>query len=270
MVEAASGEEILHILEKDKAFELILMDVHLPSACGLSIIDRIRDEAEHKIPIIGITLVASSEQVKEALARGMTDCITKPLSVAQLSRTMIARIREHAVSIQKQLENTLLIASTDPLTKVKSVHAYTDMVTDLSRKLLAQEELQYAVVMCDINDLKDENDTHGHDSGDRYIMNCCHILCDVFKNSPVYRVGGDEFIVLLQGPDLKNAKKLMEQLSLAENAAESLPDTSAGRASFAFGIAYYEPENDLYFSDTVKRADAQMYKNKREKTQTDA
>jgi GGDEF domain-containing protein len=53
--------------------------------------------------------------------------------------------------------------------------------------------------MFDLNDLKHINDRYGHERGDEYIVNCCRLICQVFKHSPVFRIGGDEFVALLRG-----------------------------------------------------------------------
>ena len=64
----------------------------------------------------------------------------------------------------------------------------------------------------DANNLKMINDNYGHGAGDEYIKGCCKILCDVFCHSPVFRIGGDEFAVILKGRDYHNRNDLMKEI----------------------------------------------------------
>jgi len=59
------------------------------------------------------------------------------------------------------------------------------------------EAPEFGVIGCDVNGLKKINDTLGHKAGDEYICAACKMLCEYFKHSPVFRIGGDEFVVIL-------------------------------------------------------------------------
>ena len=82
-------------------------------------------------------------------------------------------------------------------------------------------------------------------------------ICNIFSHSPVYRYGGDEFVVIMRGRDYDNRKMLMDLLK-AENRTHSV----YGGAVIACGISDYVPGEDTKFSDVFVRADAQMYENK--------
>ena len=118
------------------------------------------------------------------------------------------------------------------------------------------------MIMCDINDLKKENDTYGHDVGDIYIKNCCKIICNVFTHSPVYRIGGDEFVVVLTGSDYRNREMLLSQMKGMVAAAMKIDSSENGKASFAAGMAVYDPEKFDSVGAIVREADRQMYRNK--------
>ena len=66
--------------------------------------------------------------------------------------------------------------------------------------------------MADINNLKYVNDTYGHELGDEYIKGCCRIICNIFEESQVYRIGGDEFVVILKDSDYFCRVMLMDDL----------------------------------------------------------
>lgn len=150
----------------------------------------------------------------------------------------------------------------DPLTGVGSKAAYVNKVDELNDAIKAGHT-DFAFVMVDMNDLKHINDGFGHKMGDVYINGCCHMICDVFKHSPVYRIGGDEFVAILQGADYENRYALVEKLkkmyeqTLLNNDAEPWE-----RFSAAVGMAEHASDDcsvDLVF----KRADKAMYKDKK-------
>jgi diguanylate cyclase (GGDEF)-like protein len=118
--------------------------------------------------------------------------------------------------------------------------------------------------MVDLNGLKTVNDTYGHDHGDKYIIGACHLTCEVFKHSPVYRIGGDEFVVVLKDIDYLDRETLVEALRNRFNALEGdLSREPWERYSAAVGIAVYNPELDSSTDDVLHRADEAMYENKR-------
>lgn len=120
---------------------------------------------------------------------------------------------------------------------------------------------EFAIVVLDINDLKRINDSFGHDFGDMMIMDACKLICKVFAHSPVYRIGGDEFTVILEGADYENYKRLLEKFQSAiDEYNENVRVDS--RLSIARGIAVYNSGTDLVFSNVFKRADSAMYQNK--------
>jgi diguanylate cyclase (GGDEF)-like protein len=150
---------------------------------------------------------------------------------------------------------------------MSSIAAYSEKVADLSEKM-KDGEVRFGIVLADVDRLKSENDSNGHDSGDRYIVNCASILSSVFRNCPVYRTGGDEFTVVLEGVFYEKADRLLSQLRFEVENASRLPDTRSGRASFSFGYAEFDPNKDTSVSDVVKRADIEMYREKAKRNVT--
>ena len=159
----------------------------------------------------------------------------------------------------KKLAKAKLLARTDELTGVKNSTAFKEYVDQFDARIDSKEDsLEFAVVMCDINDLKHTNDTMGHNSGDEEIKETSRLICGIFQHSPVFRVGGDEFVVLLTGSDYARRDQLMRSFGdLAENnrRAGTGPVVAAGMAVYG--------EGDAKFSDVFKRADRLMYENKR-------
>ena len=112
--------------------------------------------------------------------------------------------------------------------------------------------------MVDMNNLKTLNDTYGHERGNEAIKKTCAILCEVFAHSPVYRVGGDEFVVVVKGRDYQNIDALLDRFTAAMAATEGEPWE---RLSAATGFARYEGQNTV--EEVFRNADHIMYENKR-------
>jgi diguanylate cyclase (GGDEF)-like protein len=113
-----------------------------------------------------------------------------------------------------------------------------------------------------LNQLKETNDTYGHDAGDKLIATAAKVISDIFKRSPVFRIGGDEFLAVLQHRDLKDCEKLFAQFDL-ECAKTFIEEKDEIPISIARGFALFESDKDFCFNDVFKRADNAMYENKR-------
>ena len=187
----------------------------------------------------------------------MSICVTATLLYICL-QNIFRHIMIEKINIEKN------ISSHDALTKVMSRVSYNDKVKAFD-KLIEEnpQEVKFAVCECDLNNLKIVNDNFGHDNGDVYIINCCKIICNFFKHSPVYRIGGDEFVAVLQTDDYDNLEQIKKDVldfSIGEMKKE-LPLVE--KKSFAAGFAVYDPSTDKSFADVIKRADVEMYENKR-------
>ena len=117
----------------------------------------------------------------------------------------------------------------------------------------------FGLIVFDLNDLKLTNDTLGHEAGDTYIKNGCTLICNKFKHSPVYRIGGDEFVVLLHGDDYKNHSSILEDFHKTV-----LHNLETGDVVIAFGFADYATLPEKGFMRLFETADRQMYDCKQE------
>ena len=125
----------------------------------------------------------------------------------------------------------------------------------MDRRIAEKTQEPFAIVMLDLNDLKKVNDTAGHQAGDQYLRDACRIICDIFKHSPVFRVGGDEFAVILQGTDYAHMEERLTEMS--EHNREAL---QSGGVVIACGMAIFD--NDTCVASVFERADHNMYENK--------
>ena len=149
-------------------------------------------------------------------------------------------------------------ANRDPLTGTKSRHAYGDAVAEINTRVDQGKIQPFAVVACDVNGLKRVNETQGRQAGDQLIIDAARKICGVFKRSPVYRVGGDEFVVILRGTDYELRNELME--AMQENNGKGPGNSGPG---IACGLSEWRPGLDNRFEAVFDRADNAMYEDKK-------
>ena len=161
----------------------------------------------------------------------------------------------------EQIDQLSVESYKDALTGVGNKAAYIKRMDELNRQM-KNSDMEFAIVIIDINRLKHVNDEYGHRSGDLYIKGCCHMVCDAFKHSPVFRIGGDEFVAILTGADYENRKKLVDRLRSDYAASYEQEAVSPWlRYSAAVGLAENASE-DKTAEFVFKRADEEMYKDK--------
>ena len=165
-----------------------------------------------------------------------------------------------AMLIKKEYVERLATANTkanlDALTGIRNKLAYTEFEEKMNRKIAKNCQEDFAVTVFDLNDLKKINDTKGHQAGDVHICEGCKFICEKFKHSPVFRIGGDEFVAVSSGEDYDNIEELM--LSFAEHNAQAKEN---GGIVIACGMAKYK--NDDLLASVFLRADKKMYENKK-------
>lgn len=155
-------------------------------------------------------------------------------------------------------------AYTDVLTGFLNKAAYEDKIKSLQRMVDAGDTPEFSVIMVDVNNLKYVNDEYGHKRGDDYIKGCCSVLEKMCTNSLIYRIGGDEFVVVLQDADYRNRVRLYNFIKMYYY--DSYVDENSlpwERYSASIGLAEYEP-GDTDITDVFKRADSAMYQAKSE------
>ena len=155
-------------------------------------------------------------------------------------------------------QNAMNMANKDALTGVKNKRAYVQEETDLDELIKRNDCPPFAVVICDVNGLKQVNDNQGHKAGDEFIQSACKIICNTFKHSPVFRIGGDEFAVILKGQDYDNRCHIMEKLHTVLDAQRH-----DGLMLLASGISEFDSEKDIRVQDVFERADTLMYADKK-------
>lgn len=209
-------------------------------------------------------IVKPLEELTDAsknLADGNYDVVSIPSDTYEIQllstafENMTKSLREH-----KKLQ--YLLAYRDSLTGLRNATSYKSWKKDFEQEIQSSDQ-EFGVMMFDLNYLKETNDQYGHEVGNKLIVACARMIAGTFKRSPVFRIGGDEFLAVLQNDDLMDCEALCAKLD--SECADSGIETEQGRIpiSIARGFAKYDPGKDMQFVDVFNRADDDMYKNKR-------
>ena len=151
----------------------------------------------------------------------------------------------------------------DPLTSVRNKTGYTDYINTIQERLRSGAITGLAICMFDCDNLKYINDRFGHKMGDEYLKTASRLICGIFQHSPVFRVGGDEFISVLQNQDFENRDELIRRFEEESKLINESAQNDWECVNVSIGIAQYDEKTDKSMEDTLARADEKMYENKR-------
>lgn len=212
-----------------------------------------------------------------------TNIIVKPIKhLTEVSKKIAAGDLDVEIECKTKDEIGVLAARYNDTVKMLRKYidkinkqAYTDAATDVGNKAAYQDAVQridkmrhhangdYAVFVMDINYLKMYNDKYGHEFGDMLISDASAIIKRVFDGYNIFRIGGDEFAVIINAPE----DNLCERLTKEFKAEQELFNRNAQHYELGVRIAVGYAVNDATDSDYVdvfKRADKQMYLDKQE------
>ena len=170
--------------------------------------------------------------------------------------------RKSETEKRRLIERLEHLSRTDSLTGLINRRALTDSLAyELDRAKRYDSEL--SLILCDIDNFKEINDTYGHDAGDRALQTVSATLKTILRKTDIAgRYGGDEFMLILPETALAGAESLAEKLlSTMRDADLWLEDAKNERLSMSIGIARFEPSRDSIDS-LIKRADDGMYLSK--------
>ncbi len=174
-------------------------------------------------------------------------------------RTLSDNVKVHINDLNGQVFS-------DALTHVKNKGAFSKALEELQEQIEHGEKIpEFAVGVFDCDCLKLINDKYGHIKGDIYLKNACATICEVFKHCPVFRIGGDEFAVIIQNEDFCNMETLMEQFDKTTKAVNTSSGEPWEQVWLSKGFAVFNPHNDNTAIGVMQRADKLMYENKRDR-----
>ncbi len=207
------------------------------------ILDQIRGITEKNIEM-------NRNQIIFTLVAALILAVVLLLELKALSKNKLAEETKNRKAFQN-------MATRDSLTGARNTHAYAEYERDLNQKIQDGEIRDLAVVVCDINGLKHTNDTLGHAAGDQLIKDACALICEYFVHGTVFRIGGDEFAILLLNKGYDTVKETMRSINrkIEENITEN-------GVVVSIGYSVLEKE-DQQVRDVFERADKMMYDRKK-------
>jgi two-component system cell cycle response regulator len=269
-LQASTGDEaITQVQAMRGSIDAVVCDVMMPGRLdGFEVVRWIRRN-EETVPVVLLTAHATSElDVVRGVETGAVDHLAKPFSgpvlVAKV-RAMCERTRRER-ALRMRLRFAEENATVDPLTGLYNRrHFEQRLQAEITHARRHRRPL--GVVLFDLDHFKSVNDTFGHEEGDRVLCLVADASRSVLRaDDAAFRHGGEEFVLLLRACDEASgahvARRLMDELR-----ARPVKLGARGESrviTLSAGIAAAEPSNLFAFDELMSRADAALYRAKRE------
>ena len=171
---------------------------------------------------------------------------------------LMKEYQEELFEINKILENKNkkyeTLATTDPLTGLYNRFKFSELYLS-TYKTMIQRENKASIIMLDIDHFKKINDTHGHNNGDKALIQVSHAILKTLRNVDIVcRWGGEEFVALIPTASLDIATKLAQKI---REQIELLDIEVIGKITASFGVSQVK-EGEM-MEDAVDRADKALY-----------
>jgi len=163
---------------------------------------------------------------------------------------------------RRLIEKLEYLSNTDGLTELMNRRALTNsLLYEIDRAKRYNSEL--SLILCDIDNFKEINDTYGHDAGDQTLQTIAAALKTILRKADIAgRYGGDEFMLILPETSIKGAEKIADKILFAvRNAEMSFMEDKSIRLSLSIGLSSLETDSDTTDS-FIKRTDDAMYASK--------
>ena len=258
--ETSSAEEALEIL-KTNTIHVVITDIRLPGMNGLELTDLIKNR--YDTDVIVITGYIGDYSYEEAINKGASDFVSKPIRFEELLLRMRRVLRERNITNERALILARLqdLAITDGLTKLyNSRYFYKQLDSEVDRSKRYNHPL--SLLFMDIDHFKHYNDNYGHLEGDKVLAGVGKVIKSCLrKMDTAYRYGGEEFTVILpetsRGEVMTVAKRIKDAMD-----NENFSPQSGKSVSITISIGATEYCRDERISEFVQRADKAMYLSK--------
>jgi diguanylate cyclase (GGDEF)-like protein len=262
---ACNGSEALQVF-KGKSPSIVITDWVMPDFSGLELCRRIReDKAVSYTYVIVMTSNKEEGAVLRAMEAGADDFLVKPFD----SNEMLARVGagRRIIELHRRLEDKSAeleeVASTDVLTGLPNRRAIEEWA---SKQLRGAKRHGFPiwVVLGDLDQFKEVNDTFGHDAGDTVLRTFADTLRKLTRISDMCgRLGGDEFLIVISHVSATNIEVAINRF---RELFGSLSFPFAGQSvsiSATFGVAGSDSGSIQDFDLLVRKADEMLYEAKR-------
>lgn len=247
------GEDALEFLKENRV-DLVLLDINMPSLNGYEVCLRIRQTfALDDLPVIFLTSREDPDSVSKGFRSGASDFISKNA----VSDILLARVNVH-IRLSRSLRYLRDISLTDDMTGCfNRRHGMYSLREWFARS--KRYGTQFSLIYFDVNGLKIVNDEYGHQAGDLLLRSVVGAAKGILRESDLlFRMGGDEFMVICPETDKKGAFTCVERMQKAI-AGITIVDK---KVSFAYGIAH-SSEDYKEMDDMLHSADVSMYECKK-------
>lgn len=197
---------------KDNDIDLILLDVMMPNINGYEVCKILKSiDSTKDIPIIFLTAKTSIEDMMLGFDAGGVDYIAKPFHSAEL----IARVKTH-LELKASRDYWKQMSIIDGLTSLYNHTYITDMIANEVKKAKINDD-KLSLIMIDIDNFKKINDTCGHQTGDKVLIQVSqllknHLIKLDIPNAIIGRYGGEEFAILLPKIDINIAVVIANEI----------------------------------------------------------
>ena len=257
---AFDGTSAIEEVEK-KIPDLILLDVMLPDINGLELLKRFRKKNKiENLPIIMVSAFNDVDSVAKCIKLGASDYLPKPLNGTILMAKAIASLEAKYFRSREQvlLDELHIRATTCPLTGISNRKVVFDKIDKAYKKSQKKDSYSFSILSMDIDFFKSINDTYGHPGGDEVLKSFSSKLKESCKPNLVGRVGGEEFIAVI---DKLNDQSIEDY---CENLRQEIVDLSIKfqdhniKVTMSGGIASSHEIKNL--EDLINLADERLYK----------
>jgi two-component system cell cycle response regulator len=265
---AANGIEAMNSLQQSAA-SIVVTDLNMPSMNGLDLCRRIRAQVwPGYVYIVLLTVRDEEKDILAGLDAGADDYVSKRTSAAQFTaRLRIAkRVLALEYSLKSALEKKRQLAMTDALTGAYNRRYF---VRHLGREMKRAQRFggDVSLLLLDIDHFKHVNDTYGHLVGDIVLKKLTWQIAKCLQRATDWcaRLGGEEFVIVLEGTNLAAARMCAEKMRRAiEN---TIIDTSAGavRVTVSIGVSALggvAGRNSATVQSLLEHADTNLYASK--------
>ena len=263
VVVTVDGTDAWEALQRPDAPKLAILDWMMPGLAGVEVCRRVRTLPSDEPPyIIILTSRGEKSDIVAGLDAGADDYLAKPFDPGEFQARVAVggRMIELQASLRTARDALNHEAGHDPLTGALNRRAFSDI---LSRELSAERRHAHGLALgiCDVDQFKKINDTHGHQVGDEVLCGLVRLIEGTLRGHDVLgRHGGDEFVVLTGYAGENDAVTPYERARAV--VADTPVATRAGNVSIAisFGVAVWragESQDDL-----LAAADAALYRAK--------
>ena len=257
---ASTAEEALELIKTNK-FSVVITDIRLPGMGGLELTKVIKKD--NGADVIVVTGYSDDYSYEEAINIGASDFVIKPVRLEELLLRLRRVLKERQLGTERtrMMEKLQKLAITDGLTKLYNSRSfYTQLELEVDRFNRYKHPL--ALLLLDIDNFKEYNDTYGHLEGDKVLVRFSQIIKSCLRaNDSAYRYGGEEFTVILPETNGDEAKTVAQRIRASLEAEKYKPvPGKVARITISIGVTQCYPKEEL--STFIRRADKAMYLSK--------